>query len=119
MVIKYFNIYNFKPKLIQIKPENPSPIPPSRIGPQQQIGLNKDDEVSIQRTNIIGTPTPMVQPVQLQPTFHYRDIQIYSQDGLALHLKDPSSLAFFQLYPQFKVLCKTAIVSAIRELISK
>lgn len=37
--------------------------------------------------------------------------------GLSQHLKDPSHLALFQHNPHLKVLCKTAIVHAIKELI--
>ncbi|KAI1717100.1 CCR4-Not complex component, not1 domain-containing protein [Ditylenchus destructor] len=56
-------------------------------------------------------------PPQPMATFHYNDINIHMQDGLSQHLKDPSHLPLFQQYPHLKVLCKTAIVHAIKELI--
>lgn len=58
-------------------------------------------------------------PPQPVPNFHYNDLNIYSPDGLSQHIEDPSYLPLFQQKPLLKVLCKTAIVNAIKELIGR
>uniref|UniRef100_A0A915DXJ9 CCR4-NOT transcription complex subunit 1 n=1 Tax=Ditylenchus dipsaci TaxID=166011 RepID=A0A915DXJ9_9BILA len=107
------------PKLIPIKPEGPSPIPRAQGASLLPPSNRSGDGTSQQQPERSTSTLPGQQQQQVQPpaTFHYNDINIYIADGLSQHLKDPSHLALFQLHPQLKVLCKTAIVQAIKELI--
>lgn len=83
--------------------------------PQQQL---QQQDIKAMPTHLHQNAQQSQQP-QAPAVFHYNDINIYSQEGLSQHLKDPSHLPLFQHHPHLKVLCKTAIVHSIKELIGK
>uniref|UniRef100_A0A183BRX3 CCR4-NOT transcription complex subunit 1 n=1 Tax=Globodera pallida TaxID=36090 RepID=A0A183BRX3_GLOPA len=58
------------------------------------------------------------QSHQTLPTFNYADNAFYTQAGLLQNITIPQHLLLFQLQPQLKIICKTAVIHAIRELIA-
>uniref|UniRef100_A0A914HCW9 CCR4-NOT transcription complex subunit 1 n=1 Tax=Globodera rostochiensis TaxID=31243 RepID=A0A914HCW9_GLORO len=86
---------------------------PAGLAPGASLAQQQQQIASLQTSK-----QQFQQSHQTLPTFNYADNAFYTQAGLLQNIAIPQHLLLFQMQPQLKMICKTAVIHAIRELIA-